>query len=442
MTALDLSMKFKSPKYGTMNLGQEDFKQFFKEILLDCGLTKTHHVIDRDSGKLGSPGIKLAKFDPNEIKFAETSSSVPIDNFTTFIQKVIRDIGSSEDTTFPLTPFFPDVFVDSYRMVVDIMGAITGTTQARMPGQNFPQAPKIGNRTYEFAAPYWGEEFLIDEQDIFVRALGNQDMATNGLPERIGFWVYQAYIRQLNLKKNLICTLFNNGYTYNGQSVSYGIPSGNRFVPITAPWALPTGPGGKNEPNPVATPLFDLRDWMNSTAFFYKYRGILTDVFMNVNTHRWFFDNPNNQNTIQYSYANAGLDNKDLLPGMNAAFKYFVGSDLNVSVNVDAQQYIPDANDPFGNPAGIPTFFIPDGYILFGLNTKLYGGTLGEFCYTKAAQNGGMYSAQPGPYIAVQDNTLVRYGLTNPSLSIVSGFNGGLKLDRSMDIVTAYVLGS
>lgn len=381
-----------------------------------------------------------AKF-PKSFKFSETGG-LTIGNFTTLIDGVQREIGGSEDETFPLTEFFPNKYVSASTVAVDMVNPITGLMNQRNPTAPLVQVTKLGNRTITATPAYYGEEIIINEQDLlFLRDLGNPNVGVYDIGYRIGMWTYQLQIRAQNVRKVTLANAIIDGqFTWQQQTASYGIPSDNRFVPIGADWAT----GTPLVTNPAAYPLGDIQYTILSDPFFRKYQNFPIKVIMNYKTHLWFFQNLNNNNTIQYIYANSAIMDK-MSSGytMGTAFSYYMGGcGTNFEVVVDGQTYLADAYDPNGNSEGDVVYIIPDGYIYFMVDTKAYGGPLGSYLFTHAVQNGGYMNPQPGPYLLIEDNTApgTRGGPSKPFLAIISGFNGIPNLTRSQDILTMDVI--
>ena len=381
-----------------------------------------------------------------KIKFAETGG-VQVGNFSTFYEKLIRKVGSTEDPGWELTEFFPDATYESNRVVVEIQDALKGTLKQRPLQTNLPQVARLGYEDYEFAPISYAAEKIFSEEDIFLRNLGDANLAKNGLMQRIGYDMYDLQVRMFVTKKLLLSkAVFDGELKYQGRTISYGIPAENSLVrPNPEAWGIAsTTTPGEYAINDKATPLTDMQTLLNQSEVLRKYLNLPMKIFLNNATHQLFFSNPNNLNTMQFALGNPDFLNQGQPYNMQSAIKYFMGSQNNVEVVVIDDQYFPEEDDEFGNAAQAdkPTFIFPTGKILFAIDVSQYNGPLGEFAFTIAPQNGGIYNPQPGPWSVLEDCSTAGSvgGITNPFLRAGCGFNGMPKLDRPFDIVTLDVL--
>jgi hypothetical protein len=122
------------------------------------------------------------------------------------------------------------------------------------------------------------------------------------------------------------------------------------------------------------------------------------------------------------------------------AVRYFLPI-FDIEVVIDATSYM--TNQVWAASNNTAIYFIPTGKIFFGVDVGAYGGTLGDFCMIGAIQNGGFQNPQPGMFIVLEDFTAPAAGnggMEQPYLKMVSGFNGGVRIRRPYDILTATVI--
>ncbi len=168
-------------------------------------------------------------------------------------------------------------------------------------------------------------------------------------------------------------------------------------------------------------------------------------LVMSPETHTWFQSNPNNQNTVQFALANNDFVNNGQPYDMQQALNYFLISNNDIEIEICYDYYIPDADDQFGNAAkaGTAVYKIPTGQIWVDIEIpETYGAMGNQFAYTRAAQNGGMTQAGPGPWMRVQDMSAgnTAGSIDNPHMLLAAGFNGGPKAARSDYIFTIDVM--
>lgn len=434
------AVAFRNEKLGNTTMTAVDFKSTLTDLLLESGVKTNQDVLKLRNTRVGDVKLTGAVQTQDLIKFAggESGSGVQVSNFSTLFTYLIRQIGSTEDPSWALSEFFPDAMYTSWQIALDIMDANIGTLFPRAMQTPVPQVPRLGNKIYTFTPFTWAAEQVFSEEDIFQRFLGSQNIAQNGLIQRLGYAAYNMFVRMFTTKKLLLSQMiFNGSVTWNGVTLSAGIPSANQLVPVGPNWGTYSSGTGLWTINSSAYPLLDIQYALNQYPQLRKYQGLKKKMFLNPNTHMLFFANPNNQNTIQYSMANEKVLNPEDPFNMKTAIKYFMGSQNDIEVVVVNDQYIPEANDPFGNTAGVSTYLFPDSKILFAIDTSSYGGPLGEFAYSIAAQNGGMFNPQVGPYVVMEDCSAPgsRGGVGNPSINVIAGFNGMPKINRPFDII-------
>lgn len=348
--------------------------------------------------------------------------------WTETIQKVIREI-VNDPATYLGAKYLPSVALPVAKVRTEVIEASGGVTNEHVPGSNPKNITGFGTRVQEYEPPYYKEKIQYDEQKIlFLRLLGDNDRNVRGVQQYMEIDVDRLNRRlEARMELQRWQTIFNGGFSWMGQTVSFGIPAGNRFTP-TIPWSL----DGLNANN-SATPLKDLRyALLGGLAAYRKYKP--TKLVMNGNTARWFLDNSGVLSYLSSYGANPALGAYEmnkvlnlLSPGLPPV-EIYNGWYQNESVALNGHITVGDA-----------IFMIPDGMIF--VETSLPGNDkIGEFMQT-VNLSGGSMQPQSGKFIVIEDNTVSgsKGGPGNPYVDIVAGVYGGVKLDRAFDVLTMYV---
>lgn len=416
-------------------LTKHQFGEAFARTAHDMGLRDMTDLVALRSGKLTS------NVQEGLVQFA-SDGSVSVGNFSAFWQMLIRQIGSTEDPSWALTPYFPDAIYESQKVIVEVLDKMSGTLPERPLGTNLPDVKRLGFSDYEFSPFSYGAQKIFTEADIFSRRLGSSDVALNDLMQRIGWDMYDLQVRMFITKKLLLSqAIFDGQISYNGRTVSYGIPTENTlYPPNEQAWGTYDEATKVWKINFAAKPLLDLQILLNQSPVLRKYLHLPMKIFLTNVTHNLFFSNPNNQNTMQFAMGNPDFLNRDNPYNMQSAISYFMGSQNNIEVVVVDDSYFTNDDSPSGPNAveGEANFIIPTGKILFAIDTNAFGGPLGEFAYTLAAQNGSMLNPKGGPWMVIDDQSLpgTAGSVTNPFVRAAAGFSGAPKINRPFDIIT------
>jgi len=161
---------------------------------------------------------------------------------------------------------------------------------------------------------------------------------------------------------------------------------------------------------------------------------------MNPLTADLFHQNPTVINRVNTQYSDRIMQKSgDNSPNsMKTVVEYYYGADLDMHFVIDGSSYIADVNDPNGYTAGTTNYLLPTGQIWLKIDTSEFGSPYGEYAYCLAAQNGGMQNARPGKFFQIIDsmasNTI--QGVTQPTIALMNGWRGGVRLPRYFDVFT------
>lgn len=352
--------------------------------------------------------------------------------YTSTIQKVINEV-VNDPKTFRGSKYLPSVTLPVNRVYTEVIEATGGMTNEHLPGTNPKYIQSFGTRVQEYKPPFYKEAIHYDEQKLlFLREIGNNNTNVRGVQQRIDMDLDRLNRRiETRIEFSRWQTIFNGGFSYMGSTISFGIPSANRAVPVGAKWSL----DGTN-PNNSADPIKDLRFWLTGAyAPYRKYK--VTGILMNPNTARWILENTNTKAYLTSYGANPAITGYDvntvlnfLIPGIPMIDVYDGWYQTESVDNATGRLSVSDGQ-----------FFIPDGYIYF--ETSLPGNDkIGEFVQTVNLANGSISNPGAGKFVVVDDNTGsgTKGGPANPYVDLIGGVYGGVKLDRAFDTLTAYVL--
>lgn len=357
------------------------------------------------------------------------SSQFFTNQWTSSMQKLLREI-MSDPKTFVGARYLPSVVHNAAVIRTEVLEATGGMTNEHVLDTNPKYIGVGGSRVQEYSPGYYKETVHYNEEKIiFLRKLGEQDTSLRGIEQELERGVDRLNRRiETRMEKLRWDTIFNGGYTFMGQTVSFGVPAGNRAVPVGAAWST-----DGVQANNASNPLLDLRYWLlGGLSAFRKYN--VTGAVMNPNTARWIMDNTNTRTFLSSFGANPALPAFEL----NSTLQLL--SPGLPTVEIYKGWYQNEAEDANGHiTVSDGQYFIPNGMIYFPTSLP-DNDKIGEFAQTLNLANGGT-TGQGGKFVVFEDNTVPgsKGGPGNPFIDIVGGVYGGVKLDRAFDLLTAYV---
>lgn len=363
--------------------------------------------------------------------------------YTETIQKLIREV-VNDPSQYMGSKYIPSIALPVNRIRTEVIEASGGTTSEHSPGTNPKYVQSFGTRVQEFQPAYYKEAIHYDERKIlFLRELGQGSRNVRGVQQYMDLDIDRLNRRlEARIELQRWQAIFNGGYPYMGQTISFGVPSKNLAVPVGAEWTVD---GLSANPSALCNPIADLRFWlMGGLAAYRKY--LVTKIVMNPNTARFILDSASTRAFLTSYGANPAIGDYDLnkvlqflIPGLPPVeiYKSWYQTESNAAgqptstggVSVDGQITVSDA-----------IYFIPDGQIFF--ECSLPGNDrIGEFVQTVHLSSGTIDQPGFGKFLVIEDNTApgTKGGPTNPFVDIISGVYGGVKLDRAFDVLTANV---
>lgn len=351
--------------------------------------------------------------------------------WTEVIQKLIREV-VNDPKTYLGSKYLPSVALPVSRVRTEVIESSGGLTEEYLPGTSPKYVDNFGTRAQEYTPPFYKEAIHYDEQKIlYLRELGQNGRNVRGVQQYMDLSIDRLNRRiEARIEKQRWDCLMNGGFTWQGKTISFGVPSANRALPVGAVWST----NGVSA-NASANPLQDLRYWLvGGYGAFRKYN--VTKIVMNPNTARWLLDNQNTRQYLSSFGANPSLDGYDinktlqlLSPGLPPV-EIYNGWYQTESIDLNGRLVTSDA-----------IYFLPDGEIFFEANLP-DGDKIGEFVQANNLASGSIENPGYGKFVVVEDNTVPgsKGGPGNPFVDIISGVYGGVKLDRAFDLLTAKVV--
>lgn len=351
--------------------------------------------------------------------------------YTEVIQKLVREV-INDPSTYLGSKYMPSIALPVNKIRWEVIEATGGLTGEHVPGTAPKYVQRFGSRVEEFQPAFYKEAIHYAEQDIlFLRELGNNDRNVRGVQQYIDLSIDRLNRRiEARIELNRWRSIFDGGYSYLGKTISFGIPSGNKAVPVGAAWST-----DGISANASANPIVDLRYWLTGgLASFRKYN--VSKIVMNPNTARWLLDNTNTRTFLTSYGANPALTGYDvnkvlnfLIPGLP-------------EVEVYKGWYQVESVDSNGKiTVGNAVYFINDGEIFFEVSNLPGGDIIGNFVQTLNLADGSVNQPGAGKFLVIDDNTApgTKGGPSNPYLDLVAGVYGSSVLYRPFDTLTAYV---
>lgn len=350
---------------------------------------------------------------------------------TRVLQEVIREI-ETDVSEYLGAKYMPSVDIPSATVFVDVLEARGGLVKEHTMGTDPQSAPRRQFRTQQYAPGVYKEFIRFNEGDILrLRELGMNDQSKRGIRQHLN---ENALVlnNRIEARMELLRwqAIFNGTYVYDGKTVDFGKPVANNVAP-TVPWGLNDGFGNFTVTNPAATPIQDVRYWVDGGyAPFRKYKK--TKIIMNGNTERVFLDNPAVQSLIQSRFAVG-----DYRHDINSILSFLVPGCPPIEIYNGWYQ-----NETINATTGLITlgdavYFIPDGALFF--ECKLPDSNkIGDIVMTLNLSNGSVDSPSAGKFILVDEHIADKPG--NPYIDVLGGFHGGPRLKRAFDTLTATVI--
>lgn len=144
---------------------------------------------------------------------------------------LVSDVGSSVDRSNAITDMVPDVSQTSYNTMSTIWDKIAGIApEVGTDSSQIPTVQMLGNRQQTFNNGMWGFKISINSQAMFFQKKmgGTSSFNDDGLQQLIALHTVMGQtLINTRKKKTIIDGILTNSFTYNGRTLSLGIPESN-----------------------------------------------------------------------------------------------------------------------------------------------------------------------------------------------------------------------
>lgn len=296
-----------------------------------------------------------------------------------------------------------------------------GFLAERAIGEEGKHGAASSSETFEFSPGAYQESVRFTEKDLIaLRRLGSiGERGATGLTSGALDFMSRAGMNlkfklENRLNKLAADAIFNGTYTYMGQTkFNFGIPSGNTLQAATD-WSVKS----------TSTPFTDLFTIVSTNPLYFKY--IIKELWINPVTAAAMLESAEARTVI--------VNNSMAVGDINRLAKILYPGLPDIKVIKDAYQDQTVVGGKIVN--GTAAFFMPDYKILAipELGGTLYG-QYGEIQLTYNVNDPSSSVERPalGVYSFVDEEGLSHRKA--PWVDIVTGFNGGVNLMRSNDVL-------
>ncbi len=293
-----------------------------------------------------------------------------------------------------------------------------GLMQARGQQGEYPSIQSVAINAFELTPGRYGEHALIMGKEIEDRRGFGQVNAPIDVRDIVVERLEQTATRHFNLMSYICWTLITSGY--------YSIVGPNNAVVkrdavIVQNFDSVVNGGSYWSTASSSTPLADFR----AVQLFHRGHSIAfnssSTAWMNLKTKNYMLSNTNTADL--FGRRNAGLETIEGVDALNTAV--LMKDDL-PKVTVYDEGY-KDSNNVF-QP------FIPDGIVVL-MGKRLNGAALGEFTFTRNADNG----SSSAPLVKVVEKGTTPNSPPPMAIEVYRGFNGGPRLFYGNAIVVMKV---
>lgn len=322
-----------------------------------------------------------------EVQFSDPA--VPfVGNWTTgTLNMVIQEVGSSMEPNTLLSMEFPDKPNPELLVILDRMSPNSGILpEFDGESSSLPGIRPLDSYGVQYEPGLWAGRCSIGSKQImFARQRGGKDFATRGFGQMIAYNTVNLTTQALTRKKQLlVAAIFNNGFTYAGQTINSNIPAGN-YVALESMGAL-NADGSVTYANsdPLYSPLTAITNILNNPEFL-KYREYMVGIVMNAADLQAIMNHPNVKPVTNiFSAASASLGSRKLTLQIGDMTKELFGyyaPGFDVPLMADASVWLGQNADGTADDSA-QNFFIPRGSMKVMLDLTSVGGQSGAFHLT------------------------------------------------------------
>lgn len=343
-----------------------------------------------------------------ELQFDSADPATPfVGNWTTgTLNLLIQEVGSSMEKDTVLSLEFPDKTVPEYMVILDRMSPNSGILpEFDGDSATLPTVRLLDTYGLQYQPGLWAGRCSIGSKDImFARQRGNVDFATRGFGQMVAYNTVNLTTMALTRKKQLLSdAIFNNGFTYAGQTINSNIPSGN-YIAMEAMGVL-NGDGSVTYSNadPLYTPFIAMTNILNNPAFL-KYRDYMVGIMLNSADLQAIMNQPNVKPVTNLLAAGStSLSSKKLTVQIGDQTKElmsYYAPGFEIPLLADGEVWLGQNADGTANESA-QNFFIPRGSMKILLDLTSIGGLSGAFHLTYNQVDPNVESPAQGLFMGV-----------------------------------------
>ena len=385
-------------------------------------------------------GLELSEKTIEGIQLSADDYATPAISNWTFgtLNMLIQEVGSSIEKDTLLSISFPDKSIPMYKAMIDRIVGNTGIApEFNGNSSTLPTIRPLDTYGLTYEPGLWGARTFINSKDLaYARKRGTGDFNQRGYGQLVAYNAVNVVTQCFTRKKYLLNqAIFNNSFSYGGQSVSSNIPSSN-FISLYQPMGTLNADSSVTYANsdPLYTPIIAITNIV-ANPIFLKYRKYIKGILCNDADLQAIVNHPNVKPTTNaLMMGGISLGNKTLKMQIGDVVKeltaYYAPSfdipllsdgDVWVGQNADGTTKV-TPNDAT-NSSSAQNFFVPRGKMFVLLDLTPIGGVLGNFLLTYNEVDPNIEAPAMGLYTGVFNRNLNNSDTVN-RLDIVGVLSG------------------
>lgn len=284
---------------------------------------------------------------------------------------------------FELAELFGNEQANAQVVEWDEVSTILGMAQDHIPGTGIPTVEQRGVVTREERAFYIEESGLIGQRD-FERVRATSDPQRNGGEELVMRLSEQLTVRRETRKEWMRAQAIGVGaVTFNGRTVTYGIPAGNKTTAANL-WSNPV----------TSNPIEDIQ----GLALLFRGVGYGLTCRMSLKVAQYLSRNEMLRDLFRQSAMGLDLGPQNVPKLLSA----LCGDGQPIEFKIYDKGYL--------NESGVFTPFLPDTIFSMVANPPM-GQKLGHWTSTPSIANApeGSFTPAPGPFVLVENKLRTKH---------------------------------
>lgn len=375
-------------------------------------------------------GLEFSEKAIEGIELADDITTPLIGNWTFgTLNMLIQEVGSSVEKESILTMAMPEKPVPFYKIFLDRMGATTGILP-EFDGNNspIPTIAPLNSYSLVYQPGLWMGRTMFTSKDIaFARKRGDITFSERGIGQLIAYNTVNVVTQAYTRKKKLIAdAIFNNGFTYQGRTVSSNIPAGN-YISMYQPIGTLNADGSVTYANtdPLYSPLIAITNILSNPAFL-RFRHYIKAIVVNAADLSFILNHPSVKAITNLLNAGAFAFNRKISLDINGISKELMGyfaPGFQFPLVADDQVWVGENSDGTNNNTS--NFFVPRGKMFVLLDLAPLGGQMGAFHMTYNEVDPNVEAPAMGLFTGAFARNLHNSDVTVNRIDVVASLSGG-----------------